>query len=131
MYGVAFEWGSSNRAYQTRECKLFRSVGEIDVSCVLVFIANEYEIGPVKLIDARIRLRGVFIGGFCHHRLPVKMSDAFAFIGEDYFLQVDVGIAYARICGAPIVLPLIDNRVGKLGALRERVEENETSHDEK
>ena len=57
------------------------------------------------------------------------MSDAFVFIGEDYFLQVDASIACARICGAPIVLPLIDNRVGKLGALRERVEENEASHD--
>ena len=128
---MAFERGSSNRAYQTRECKLLRSVGEIDVSCVLALIANEYEIGPVKLIDAWLRLRGVFIGGFCYYRLPVKMSDAFAFIGEDYFLQVDAGIVCLWICGAPIVLPLIDNRVGKLGALRERVEENETSHDEK
>jgi|GEM_PF-5959856 len=122
------EW-LSNGVFRTRECKLLRSVGEIDVSCVLVLIANEYEIGSVKLIDAWLRLRGVFIGGFCNHRLPVKMSDAFAFIGEDYFLQVDAGIACVWICGAPIVLPLIDNRVGKFGALRERVEENEASHD--
>lgn len=124
------EW-LSNGAFRTRECKLLRRVGEIDVSCVFVLIANEYEIGSVKLIDPWLRLRGVFIGGFCNHRLPVKMSDAFAFIGEDYFLQVDASIACARICGAPIVLLLIDNRVGKLGALRERVEENETSRDEK
>ena len=122
------EW-LSNGVFRTRECKLLRRVGEIDVSCVLVLIANEYEIGSVKLIDAWLRLRGVSIGGFCNHRLPVKMSDAFAFIGEDYFLQVDAGAACVWICGAPIVLSLIDNRVGNFRASRERVEENEASHD--
>ena len=49
--GACMEW-FSNGVFRTRECKLFRRVGEIDVSCVLVFIANEYEIGSVKLIDA-------------------------------------------------------------------------------
>ena len=80
------EW-LSNGVFRTRECKLLRRVGEIDVGCVLVLIANEYEIGSVKLIDAWLRLRGVFIGGFCNYRLPVKMSDAFAFIGEIAFCR--------------------------------------------